>query len=184
MMMKPMDDDKTLFCDDTSEDSDSQADSAYTPITVYGTGIDAPNHLDLNHPDSPSFNHLESGVYNMPESGAHYAPTSPSSDMESVNAGTQHNQPGSSTGSSEQIAEPSHYIPLDEVGAPRVPERNYNHNPLYASIDEMAVFTVSNGRAPLVDESCYENRHFMEHPEEPRRQPNGNTGQSGLNQNR
>ena len=29
MMMKPMDDDKTLFCDDTSEDSDSQADSAY-----------------------------------------------------------------------------------------------------------------------------------------------------------
>ena len=120
----------------------------------------------------------------MPESGAHYAPTSPSSDMESVKAGAQHNQPGSSTGSSEQIAEPTHYIPLDEVGAPRVPERNYNHNPLYASIDEMAVFTVSNGRAPLVDESCCENRHFMEHPEEPRRQSNGNTGQSGLNQNR
>ena len=181
-MMSSMDGDKTLFCDDTSEDNDSLTDSAYTPITVYGTGIDAPNHL--NHSDTPSFNHLESGVYNMPESGAHYPPTSPSRDMESVNAGVQHDQPGSSTGSSKQIAEPSHYIPLDEVGAPRVPERNYNHNPLYASIDEMAVFTVSNGRVPMLDENCYQNGHLTEQAEELRRQPNGNTGQSGLNHNR
>ena len=104
--------------------------------------------------------------------------------MESVNARIQHDQPGSSTSSSEEMAAPSHYIALDEVGAPRVPERNYNHNPLYASIDEMAVFTVSNGRVSLVDESCYQNENLMEHHEEPSRQLNGNTGQSGLSQNR
>ena len=137
--MSHMEDDQTLVCED-STDNDSLADSAYTPITFYGTGIDPTIHP--NHPATISVNHLGSLTHNEPNSGAHYAPISPPKDMGLVNAGVQHDQPDSSTSSSEQMAAPSHYIPLDEVGAPRVPERNYNHNPLYASIDEMEVFTV------------------------------------------
>ena len=137
------------------EDGDSEVESAYTcittytPITIYTPNTDAPRHQATHNNDT------QISSPGDPRSEAHYIPINPSQDTGVTN--TAFKQFGEQMHPLQDAVEVPERIPLCHFDILSDPDKDSNQNNLYASIDETAVFTVSNGRVNMVNEHWYQN---------------------------
>ena len=140
---------------DLDEDGDSEVESAYTcittytPITIYSSDIDAPGHQVPCTNDTPVSSPEDS------ETGAHYTPIDPPQDPGVTN--TPFKQFAEQMHPPHDAVEVSERIPLCHFDVLNDPDKNCNQNNVYASIDDTALFTVSNGGVNPVVEPWYQN---------------------------